>query len=225
MEVAQAVAAPYAGRGVALDDLRQVAYAALVRAARDFRPDKAENFLSYAVPTMRGEIRKYFRDFGWMVRPPRRLQEIQARVFDVRERLARAGAEPSTAQVAEELDLDPQDVEEALAAQGCFTPTPLDRPCRHDSATTVGDLIASDDDGFAQAEATAVVRPALERLSDRDRTIVQLRYYEGKTQQEIGEEIGVTQMQVSRLLNRIVADMREQVLGSRDAEAHPGMPA
>ncbi|NYD42649.1 sigma-70 family RNA polymerase sigma factor [Nocardioides panaciterrulae] len=213
MGVARTIAHRYGQRGVPSEDLEQVAYLALTRAARHFDVSMHHDFLSYAVPTVRGEIRKYFRDLGWFVRPPRRVQETQSKVVAARDSLSTAGGRPVTAaEIAEKLGEDVATVEEALAAQGCFTPTSLDLPV-HDGATaTLGDeLTDSVVDGLGAAEARVVLAPLMRRLSDRDRRIVCLRFFVDRTQQEIAEEIGVTQMQVSRLLARILRDLRRMI--------------
>jgi RNA polymerase sigma-B factor len=212
MGVAEAIASRYRRRGVADEDLQQVAYLALVKAADKFDPDAGYDFLSYAVPTIRGELCRYFRDCGWMVRPPRKVQELQSRIFATQSELSLTlGRSPSPSEVARELDEPLGDVEEALAAEGCFTPASLDRPVGTDSDMTVGDLLGGTDSGRSPAEARVVLAPAVRRLSDRDRLVLRLRFFEECTQQEIAEEIGVTQTQVSRLLSRIYAELRDQI--------------
>ena len=213
MGVARTIANRYGERGVPREDLEQVAYLALTRAVRQFDPSLHHDFLSYAVPTVRGEIRKYFRDLGWFVRPPRRVQETQSRVVAARDSLSTAGGRPVTAaEIAEELGEDVSTVQEALAAQGCFTPTSLDLPVHDGASSTLGDeLTDSAVEGLGAAEARVVLAPLVRRLCDRDRQIVRLRFFEDRTQQEIAEEIGVTQMQVSRLIARIMRDLRRDL--------------
>lgn len=214
MEVARTIVAPYSGRGIPAEDLEQVAYAALVRAARDFDPSQANDFLAYAVPTVRGEVKKYFRDHGWVVRPPRRLQELQAEVQRGRSRLQQQlGREPTLAEIAEQLGVETAAVEESLAADGCFAPTSLDRPVGDGSSTRLGDLLPAPPAELDAAEARLMLWPVVGRLPKRDRTILRLRFWEGWTQQEIGEHLGVTQMQVSRLLSRILADLNRALTG------------
>ncbi|GAB2869996.1 sigma-70 family RNA polymerase sigma factor [Nocardioides pacificus] len=209
MVVARSMAARHRDKGIPIEDLEQVAYLALIRAARQFDTGREHNFLSYAVPTIRGELRKYFRDLGWTVRPPRRVQEIQSRVVAARATLAQGGGPvPTVAQIAASIDEDEESVAEALSAEGCFFPTSLDRPMGEDSSMTLGDSLVHDDESEREAaEARVVLRPVVRRLRERDRRILQLRYFEGCTQQEIADEIGVTQMQVSRLLTRILRDL------------------
>lgn len=212
MEVARTLARPYRGRGVPTDDLYQVAYAALVRAARDFDPRQEVDFLSYAVPTVRGEIRRYFRDVAWVIRPPRRIQEAQTSVAGARERLQRStGTEPTVAAIAGEIGTTEQTVAEALSARGCFLPSSLDLPLGDDSSTSVGDQVGAEEHGYDVVETRAVLAPALAKLPARDRSIIRMRFYDGLTQREIGERIGVTQMQVSRLLSRILAELRAEI--------------
>jgi len=215
MEVARSLAAPYGGRGIASEDLEQVAYTALVRAARDFDPEQADDFLAYAVPTVRGEVKKYFRDHGWTVRPPRRVQELQAAVSAARSRLEQeSGREPDLADIAAQIDEPLAAIEEAMTAEGCFTPASLDRPVGDDASASLGDLLSDDDAGYEAADARVMLAPALQRLAPRDRMIVKLRFYDGLTQKEVGERIGVTQMQVSRLLSRILRELREEIGGT-----------
>ena len=129
MGVARTVAGRYFHRGIDEDDLIQVAYMALTRAARDFDASRHQDFLSYAVPTIRGELKKHFRDQGWMVRPPRRVQEAQARITRAEGALSQELGRPvRPSELAEHLDMDLDDVIEALAADGCFAPSSLDRP-------------------------------------------------------------------------------------------------
>jgi RNA polymerase sigma-B factor len=218
MCVADAIASRYRGRGVADEDLRQVAYLALTKAARKFDPDAGHDFLSYAVPTIRGEVCRYFRDCGWMVRPPRKVQELQSRIFAAQTELSLTlGRSPSPTEVAALLSEPLGDVEEALAAEGCFTPTSLDRPLTSDSDMTIGDLLRGVDGSRSAAEARLVLAPLVRKLSDRDRLVLQMRFYDDRTHQEIAEQIGVTQTQVSRLLARIFGELRTGLEGAQAA--------
>lgn len=217
MAVADTVASRYARRGLPSEDLRQVAYVALVRAAQRFDPERGKDFLAYLVPSMRGEIRRYFRDYGWMVRPPRRIQELQARIMTARKDLTDSlGRVPDSAEVAARLEVTPAEVDEAMVGDGAFEPTSLDRPVG-EGESVLGDLLGDDHDEHDPAEARIILGPLIERLAERDRLIIELRFFHGRTQQEIADEIGVTQMQVSRLLSRIFREMREQITGNADA--------
>jgi len=212
MTVARSVAARYRHRGVASDDLEQVAYAALVRAAHTFDPGAGHDFLSYAVPSIRGEVRRYFRDRGWMVRPPRRIQELQFRITRTESDLGTVlGRPPRACDLSEELDEATEDVEEALAANGCFTPASLDQVPHTVGAASIGDGLGDEDSGFGAVEARVVLHRALRNLGERDRRIVVLRFFGECTQQEIADDIGVTQMQVSRLLDSIYRRLRQEL--------------
>lgn len=213
MQVARSIASRYRGRGVAQEDLEQVAQAALVRCVHKFDQKSADDLLSYAVPSIRGELRRYFRDHGWMVRPPRRVQELQSQVVAERDRLGGVGDTASASAIAEALDLPVQDVDDALAAQGCFQPASLDMLVTVDGGATLGDIFVTDaeDDSFASAEARAILADAVRALPERDRQLVCLRFYEGLTQSQIAEQFGVTQTQISRLLTRVLADLRKHI--------------
>jgi RNA polymerase sigma-B factor len=219
MEVADAIASRYRHRGIAQEDLTQVAYLALTKAARRFDVSAGHDFLSYAVPTIRGEVRRYFRDSGWMVRPPRKVQELQSRIFAAQSELSMSlGRSPSVTEVAAFLDEPRSDVEEALSAEGCFAPTSLDRDVSADSDATLGDLLGGSDESRSAVEARVMLAPAVSRLSARDRKVLQLRFFDDCTQQEIAEQIGVTQTQVSRVLGRIYDELR-QAIGDSELQA------
>jgi RNA polymerase sigma-B factor len=212
MPIADSVVARYRSRGVATEDLQQVAYLALTKAARRFDPSAGHDFLSFCVPTIRGEVRRYFRDKGWMVRPPRRIQELQQRISQAQRDLSTIlGRPPEVGELAEHLGEEPDAVREALDGHGCFTPTSLDRPVGEELGGSLGDLIGGEDDSQSAAEARVVLAPVVRRLSERDRHILELRFFEGLTQREIAEDLGVTQMQVSRLLTRIFRDIRQDL--------------
>lgn len=213
--VARTIAKRYAHRGVPLEDLEQVAYLALVRAAHKFDGDLSEDFLVFAVPTIRGEIKRWFRDHGWTVRPPRRVQELQADVLRVRgQATERTGGVPASAEIAEELGVDEAAVDEALAIKGCFSPMSLDAPVDSTGdGASLGELLPSGEDGMGNAETRLLLEQALAQLTERERLIVHLRFVEDLTQGEIGERIGVTQMQVSRLLKKVLAKLRALLAG------------
>jgi RNA polymerase sigma-B factor len=222
--VAEAVAARYERRGVPSDDLRQVAYEGLVKAVHRFDVSLRNDFLTFAVPTIRGELLRHFRDRGWAVRPPRRLQEIQTRAGRVTDRLAQdLGRDPTAEEVAAAIDESVEDYQDAMAASGCFQPTSLDARTGAGTGTQgIGDLLPDDlaARDYEAIEAKATLAPLLRRLPERDRHILYLRFFEDRTQHEIGTEIGVTQMQVSRLLMRILDDVRRQLEDGSDAERH-----
>lgn len=218
--VAEAVASRYRGRGVPQEDLAQVAYEGLTKAVTRFDPSTRNDLLTYAVPTIRGEVMRHFRDHGWSVRPPRRVQELQWRVNQCIERLEHElGREPRDAEVIEELGIDDEDYQEAVEAFGCFQPTSLDQPVRAEATSALGDLIPDGSEPQQAADARVTLAPVVRRLSERDRRILHLRFFEDLTQAEIGEDLGVTQMQVSRLLSRILGTLREELQAENPDEA------
>lgn len=209
LAVARSIAAQFRNRGIPSEDLEQVAYVGLVAAVHRFQARDEGDFLSFAVPTIRGEIRRHFRDFGWTVRPPRRVQEIQLRVLAARERLAAAhDASPSVEDIARDLGESTRHVAEALQLDGCFSPTSLEHPLPTGSGTIADILKGHDEDQYDAAEARALLGPAVRGLRERDRTVLRLRFFDGLSQREIGAHLGVTQTQVSRILERIMGELR-----------------
>jgi RNA polymerase sigma-B factor len=212
MSVAEALAQRYRGRGIDAEDLRQVACLALVKAANGFDVDHNDaEFLTYAVPTIRGELRKHFRDRGWMVRPPRWIQELQPRMMKASEEVtARVQRLPAPHDLAVHLQVEESDILEALSAAGCFTPYSLDHPQELGSGT-FGDREGAEDPGHLAAEARIIIAPLLQTLAQRDQHMIRRRFYDGWTQREVGDELGISQMQVSRHLSRILATLRKQM--------------
>ena len=208
--VAEAVAGRYRNRGIATEDLEQTAYEGLVKAVRKFDPTVRPDLLTYAVPTIRGELQRHFRDHGWTVRPPRRIQEMQWRISRGVESLAQElGRDPSDEELSTHLSCGLEELREALAAFGTFTPASLDRPLAGQELLTIADTLAvTDDSETDQVEAVRLLSQSLPHLSERDRELLRLRFYEDLTQSEIGVRLGITQMQVSRLLARILRDLR-----------------
>lgn len=213
MGVARSIAIRYRERGVAVEDLVQVAYLGLTKAARGFDPAHGGSFLGYAVPTITGEVRRYFRDHAWQVRPPRQIQELQAEISRVRTDALRAGnASPTVAQLVAQLDVDGDTVIEALGANGCFQPAALDMP--NNDGHSLADIMGVDDASVHELETHLLLMPAVRALSDRDRHVLGLRFFRDWTQEQIAQDIGVTQMQVSRILSRILATLRRELAES-----------
>lgn len=206
--MARSMAGRYRNRGIDLEDLQQVALVGLTKAAQRFDASAGHDFLSYAVPTIRGELLRHFRDAGWMIRVPRRVQDLQARIRRAQPDLeARLGRSPRPTDVAAHLDADVDDVIEALAATGCFRPTSIDA-LTGNGTDTVADLLGWDDSGLASVEARLVLGTAVSELSERERRILQWRFVDEHTQQEIADLVGLTQAQVSRILTRVLARLR-----------------
>ncbi|MGL5853491.1 MAG: sigma-70 family RNA polymerase sigma factor [Phycicoccus sp.] len=212
MEIADAVALRYRGRGVEVDDLLQVARTALVKAARRYRPGAGSGFAAFAVPTISGEVKRHFRDYAWSVRPPRRLQELRWALSREEEQLRHVlGHEPTDDDLALALDVTADEIAEARACGAAFHSVSLDAPTP--TGTTVGDAVADDSalDHFG-VETHESLRAALTSLTDRERLILRLRFVEERTQSEIGEAIGVSQMQVSRLLGGLLGKLRTHLV-------------
>lgn len=212
LPLARYLASRYQRRGIPNDDLEQVACVGLMKAIKGFSPDRTNGFAAYAIPTIRGELRRHFRDAGWTVRPPRRIQELQARIRATEaEMIQLLQRTPTVQELAEALEVDIDDVLEASAVDSCYTPNSLDAPIPG------SDEVTSDpgtlDPAFASTEARLVLEPALKDLGERDRRILEMRFTDGLTQQQIGEQIGISQMQVSRILARILETMRESIVG------------
>lgn len=230
--VARSVAHRYRNRGESPEDLTQVAYVGLVKAVNAFDPEKGFAFLSYAVPTITGEVKRHFRDIAWTVRPPRRIQELQAQITPAVERLSQSlGRGPLTSEIAAYLDQEESQIIEALACFGCFAPSSIDDHGPGGEGSQVADRLGEDDRGFARVDAMLTLSAACRALKPRDRRILYLRFFEEWTQAQIASELGVTQMQVSRLLSRITRDLRNDLkttpakAGSNPGSASPAVTA
>lgn len=212
LEVALDVARRYHGRGIPAEDIDQVACLGLTKAVRGFDPTLGDDFLSYAVPTLRGEVRRYFRDAGWTVRPPRSVQEVQTRVTSAEADLYQElGRTPRPSEIAVHLDIPLALVIDSINAVGCFAPDSLDAPHPEGDPEPPAERLGDLDPAFASAEARLALKPLMAGLSPRDRRIIELRFFDNRTQAQIGAEVGVTQEQVSRLLTGILAKLRRSL--------------
>jgi RNA polymerase sigma-B factor len=213
MPLARSLANRYAGKGLDHEDLEQVAFLALLKAIHRFDLAKATEFGAYATPTITGELRRYFRDHGWLVRPPRELQERRQLVTDARARLEQElGHDPDAEELADELDLSLDSVREAQVASTNLRPASLDATTS-EGGRPVLDILDSrvDPQSDPSLDERIVVRTALERLPARDQELVVLRFSGDLTQAEIAELMGLSAMQVSRLLRRTLEELREQL--------------
>jgi RNA polymerase sigma-B factor len=194
-----------------MDDLVQVASVGLLKAIDRFDPERGTAFSSFAVPTIAGELKRYFRDKGWALRVPRDLQESTQRVDRATERLLHElGRTPTVAEVAGALGITPEQVLEAREAATAYRAESLDRLCGDDQDDTpVVDMLGTHEPGYLQAEDSATLEAMVRVLSDREREILRLRFAEDLTQSEIGHRVGVSQMHVSRLLRQAVTRLRE----------------
>jgi RNA polymerase sigma-B factor len=207
--MARRLASRYDGRGVDLDDLVQVAYLGLVKAAQGYRPDPASDFRSYAIPTIRGELKRHFRDSAWTVRPPRRIQDLQTAINAVEgELVARFHRWPTSKELAERIGVPVEQIVDAQRAQGCFHPVSLDAPVSVGSSLSLGNSVAGEADAYGLVDHVDALRPAVANLSARDQLILRRRFVDHLTQAEIAAEIGISQMQISRVLHRILLTLR-----------------
>lgn len=212
--IADAITRRYQGRGVDTDELRQVACLGLVAAARRFDPDRGHDFVSFAVPTILGEVKRHFRDHAWAVRPPRRVQELRSAIAAASDQLSQEfGWAPSDADLADHLGVDPAEIREAEQSGDYYTATSIDQPApnAHSDGLTIADTLGAPDTGYDNAEAIVALTAACRSLPHRDAHIVYRRFFCGWTQSEIGAELGITQMQVSRLLTRILRNLRQSI--------------
>lgn len=213
LDLCTRMAARYDGRGIEHDDLVQVARLALVKAIRRYEPGHAPSFAAYAVPTISGELKRWFRDRGWVVRPPRRLQELRANVNTTRAALEQqSGRTPSDAQVADALGATLDDVREVDVAATGFSPLSLDCSPADDDRPGLETYLACDDHALESADDRVCLTEALTELDDEERELLLMRYVEGMTQREIGDARGISQMQVSRTLRRITVRLHDHLV-------------
>lgn len=209
--LAEYLARRFDGRGEPAEDLAQVASLALIKAIDRFDPGRGVKFTTYATATIVGELKRHFRDKGWTLRVPRRLQEAALRVSGaVGELYQDLGRSPTVHQIAERTGLSEEEVLEGMEAVHAYSPASLDAPEGEDG-TTAADRLGTEDDSLRLMDAWATVGPALRQLPGRERRILYLRFLRGLTQSQIAEVLGISQMHVSRLLGRTLRSLREAV--------------
>ncbi|NYF96743.1 sigma-70 family RNA polymerase sigma factor [Janibacter cremeus] len=213
--LADSLARRFEGRGIEADDLHQVAMLGLVQATRRYSPEKGHGFTAFAAPTITGELKRYFRDHGWAVRPPRALQELHQQVRNTSAALGQTHQRAvSDAEVAAELGIGVDEVRAARAAGDRYRSTSLDAPTR-----ALGPVLSetlADGDGeepYDRVVTLISLRSAMADLDGRERQILKLRFSADLTQQEIGEQVGVSQMQVSRILSSVCRRLRTRIEG------------
>jgi RNA polymerase sigma-B factor len=212
LPLARQLARRYQRTNEPIDDLMQVASVGLVKAIDRFDPDRGTAFSTFAVPTILGELKRYFRDAGWAAHVPRGMQEramlLEQGVETLHRRLGRS---PSTKEVAAELGQTEEEVLEALEAQHAYDAVSLEQQRSDDSqgGDTYADMLATEEQNYELVEYEATIEPALKALAPRDRLILHMRFSKDMTQSEIAERIGVSQMHVSRLIRQALARLRE----------------
>lgn len=219
LELAAIYARRYQGRGVPSDDLEQVALFSILRAVERFDPDRGVEFSTYASRTIDGEIKRYFRDRTWSVRPPRRTQELHLELRRTEEDLVhRLGRSPTIAELADALDESVDHVLEALEAGRAHSATSIDQPHRHDAddrADWSDRVLAELDPRLGEVDSRIIVEDLLEKLPDRQRDILRMRFFENLSQTEIADRIGVSQSYLSRILRGALLDLRRALEDGR----------
>lgn len=200
----------FANRGEPLDDLIQVGTVGLIKAIDRFDPGKGFEFSTFAMPTIVGEIKRYFRDKTWAVQVPRRLQELGAAVnratTDLSQKLDRS---PSIAEIAEYVGVSTDDVVEAINANSAYSTVSLDSNPNDDESPTLAQRVGSVDDALEGVEYRESLRPLLASLPEREQAILVMRFFENKSQTQIATELGISQMHVSRILAGTLTKLRE----------------
>ncbi|PXX57433.1 RNA polymerase sigma-B factor [Nocardia tenerifensis] len=216
LPLAEHIARKFAGRGENFDDLLQVARLGLVQATDRFDVTRGSSFLAFAVPTIMGEVRRHFRDNTWSVRVPRRTKEIQLSIGATVEALSqRLGRIPRAREIAEELDVDLVEVTQALIAGNAYQSSSIDAVAGDDIENAPLPLLESlgaEEPSYHLVEDYLAVRPLIEELPERERQVLIMRFFESKTQTQIADVLGVSQMHVSRILSRTLNMLREQAL-------------
>lgn len=211
LPLAQYLARRFDGRGERLEDLTQVASIGLIKAIDRFDPSRDVQFSTYATVTIVGELKRHFRDKGWAIRVPRRLQEVALRINGVVPELSQElGRSPTIAELALRSQASEEEVLDAMEAAQAYSTTSLDTPFGENDPAPV-DVLGSEDPSLELLETWTSVAPALRELPRRERTILYLRFFRGLTQSEIATEVGVSQMHVSRILAQTLQRLRESV--------------
>ena len=219
LPLARSLARRYRDRGEPLDDLEQVASVGLIKAIDRFDLGREVKFTTFAVPTIVGEIKRHFRDRGWMVRVPREVQELSTRLTATRERLTRElGRSPTIDELAAGAGATTEQVLEALDAGDAYRLMSLDEPLADDGSGML-DMLGGEDENFERAEQRMLLDSGFEVLAQREREILRLRFCEGLTQREIADVVGISQMHVSRLIRRSIDALRRSLAAPLAAAA------
>lgn len=215
LPLADHIARRFRGRGEAHEDLVQVARVGLLNAVNRFDVDAGNDFLAFAVPTMMGEVRRYFRDHGWSLKVPRRLKELNVRMNSAKSELThQLNRAPTPSELAEYLGMDRAEIVEGLVAANAYSTRSTEQETMLNGdgdGLTLLDTIGGPDANIQRVIDSQTVQPLLASLPARDRLVLQLRFFDNRTQSQIAEQIGVSQMHVSRLLSRALATLRAQV--------------
>jgi RNA polymerase sigma-B factor len=212
MPLVRSLAAKYGGRGEQVEDLVQVGAIGLIKAIDRFDLDRGVELTTYAVPTIVGEIRRHFRDKAWALHVPRRLKELNLKLSRMLDELTGdIGRSPTIAELASAAGVEEEEVIDALESSQAYTARSLSTPTDEDSDSDLLDSLGADERGYDEVEDSSLVRSGLDGLDERERRIVELRFFKGFTQSQIAAEIGISQMHVSRLLRRALETMRGRI--------------
>jgi RNA polymerase sigma-B factor len=212
LPLAQHLARRYANRGEPLDDLTQVAMVGLIKSVDRYQADRGVEFSGFAIPTIVGELKRHFRDRTWSIRVPRRLQELRMAIVGANNALTQTlGRSATVADIAAHLSITEEEVLEGLEGAQAYSTTSLSTPINEDSGRELSDTFGGDDAGFELTELRVTLGPALASLDEREQKILTLRFYGNLTQTEIADQIGISQMHVSRLLTKALAKLRAQM--------------
>ncbi|MGH3943384.1 MAG: RNA polymerase sigma factor SigF [Pseudonocardiaceae bacterium] len=213
LPLAHNIARRFSHRGEPQDDLQQVATVGLIHAVDRFDPSRGSDFLSFAIPTITGEVRRHFRDHAWALRVPRRLKDLHVALgAAISELSQRHGRAPTASELAEHLQLPREQVLEGLEAAGAYRSSSLDSLLdAKGTGAALEEIVGAADAELDQVEFRTTLAPLLERLPERERTILKLRFFAGMTQSQIAQQIGLSQMHVSRLLSRTLARLRHEL--------------
>lgn len=201
----------FRNRGEPLEDLVQVGTIGLIKSVDRFDSDRGVEFSTYATPTIIGEIKRYFRDKGWAIRVPRRLQELRMQIGSATAELTQSlGRSPTPRELAEAIGCSVEEIVEGIESSNAYSTLSLDASDdgEEGGAASMLDAIGVDDEGLEHVEIRESIKPLLDRLEPREKKILLLRFFKNMTQSQIAEEIGVSQMHVSRLLNRTLEQLR-----------------
>ena len=208
------IANKFKNRGEPIDDLIQVGYLGLLKAIDRFDPSRGLEFTTFATPTIMGEIKRHFRDKGWSVRVPRRLQELSAKVNQATDTLtSQLQRSPTIAEIADYLDATVDEVLEAMESSSAYSSVSLEAPSGADDDDTpsVIDRYATEDSDLAFTDDRIIIEEALASFSPRERDVIEMRFLKGMTQIEIAEKLGISQVQVSRLLRRTLKKIQDKI--------------
>lgn len=225
LDLAEALAARFQARGRDRADLNQVAYLGLVKAARGFDEARGGSFPAYAAPTITGELKRYLRDRCWMVRPPRQVQDLRSALLRTEPALAQSlGRPPTVSELARELQVSPEAVGEARAAAASLHPESLDAVDARADTAPLAEILSSAEDPLGRFEELVCLNQAIHELTAEDQELLYRRYFCEESQAELGRRFGVSQMQVSRRLSRVLVQLQRllQDEGSQEPGSREG---